>query len=76
MDYKDHITIDPEIRSGKPTIRGMRIAVHDVLGMLAAGMTHAEILADHEELTESDIHACLAYAAESLNRIVSLKAAA
>jgi uncharacterized protein (DUF433 family) len=42
----------------------MRIAVGDVLGWLAAGMTHEEILSDYPELTEEDIRACLAYAAD------------
>ena len=58
------ITIEPGKRSGKPCIRGMRITVGDVLGYLASGMTHAEILTDFDELTEDDIRACLAYAAD------------
>ena len=65
MNYQDIITIEPGKRGGRPTIRGMRIAVADVLGWLAAGMTHEEILSDYPELTEEDIRACLAYAAES-----------
>ena len=64
MDYRGIITIEPGKRGGKPCIRGMRIAVHDVLGYLAAGMTHAEILADFPYLTNEDILACLAFAAE------------
>lgn len=75
MDFQDRITVNPLIRSGKPTIRGMRLTVSDVLGWLASGMTHEEILLDYPELTEDDIYACLAYAAQSQNRIVSLKAA-
>jgi uncharacterized protein (DUF433 family) len=43
----------------------MRIAVADVLGWLAAGMTHEEILSDYPELTEEDIRACLSYTSES-----------
>jgi len=42
----------------------MRITVADVLGWLASGMTHAEIIADFPELNEADIRACLAYAAD------------
>lgn len=76
MDYQDRITMNPLIRSGKPTIRGMRITVADVLGWLASGMTNDEILLDYPELTPDDIYTCLAYAADSQNRIVSLKAAA
>ena len=64
MDYRKIITIEPGKRSGKPCIRGMRITVGDVLGYLASGMTHAEILEDFDELTEEDIRVCLAYAAD------------
>lgn len=62
--YQDIITLEPGKRSGKPTIRGMRITVYDVLSYLAAGMTHQEILADFPSLTEEDIRACLSYAAD------------
>ncbi|HSP61576.1 MAG TPA: DUF433 domain-containing protein [Pyrinomonadaceae bacterium] len=68
MNYQDSITIEPGKRGGRPTIRGMRIAVADVLGWLAAGMTHEEIISDYPELTEEDIRACLAYASESSTR--------
>ena len=68
MDYSQMITIDPGKRSGKPCIRGLRITVYDVLGYLAAGMSHAEILADFPDLTEADIRACLAFAADGERR--------
>lgn len=61
MDYQKIITIEPGKRGGRPCIRRMRITVSDVLGWLAAGMTHAEIIDDFPELTEEDIRACLAY---------------
>jgi uncharacterized protein (DUF433 family) len=64
MDYQGIITIEPGKRGGKPCIRGMRITVYDVLGYLAASMTHQEILADFPYLTEQDILACLAFAAD------------
>ena len=64
MDYQNIITIEPGKRGGRPTIRGMRIAVADVLGWLAAGITHEDILRDYPELTDEDIRACLAYAAD------------
>lgn len=64
MDYHDRIVIDPQIRFGKPTVRGTRITVGDVLSYLASGMTDAEILKDFPQLTPDDIRACLAYAAE------------
>ena len=63
-NYQEIITIEPGKRAGKPCIRSMRITVGDVLGWLATGMTHKEILSDFPELTEDDIRACLAYAAD------------
>jgi len=62
MDYQGIITIEAGKRGGRPCIRNMRIAVADVLGWLAAGMSHEDILRDYPELTESDIMASLAYA--------------
>jgi uncharacterized protein (DUF433 family) len=69
MDYRDIITIEPGKRGGKPCIRKMRITVYDVLGWLAAGMSQAEILDDFPELTETDIKACLAFAADREHRL-------
>jgi uncharacterized protein (DUF433 family) len=66
MDYKDIITVEPGKRGGRPTIRGMRIAVHDVLEYFASGMTEAEILYEFDDLTHEDILACFAYAADKL----------
>ena len=71
MNYQDIITIESGKRGGRPCIRGMRIAVADVLGWLAAGMSHQEILDDYPELTEDDIRACLAYAADRERRLVT-----
>lgn len=65
IDYRNYITIEPGKRSGKPCIRGMRITVYDVLSYLAAGMSISEILHDFPELTQEDILACLAYAADA-----------
>ncbi len=56
------ITIEPGKRGGRPCIRGLRIAVADVLGWLASGMSETEILSDYPELTGDDIRACLAFA--------------
>lgn len=64
MTWQGIITLEPGKRGGRPCIRHMRITVADVLGWLAAGMTHAEILDDYPELTEEDIRACLSYAAD------------
>ena len=63
-DYRDHITIDPGKRGGKPCIRSMRITVYDVLEWLASGLSEAQILEDYPELTQDDIRACLASAAK------------
>lgn len=71
MNYQNHITIEPGKRGGRPCIRGMRIAVADVLGWLAAGMSHQKILDDYPEMTEDDIRACLAYAADRERRLVT-----
>jgi uncharacterized protein (DUF433 family) len=68
VDYKEIITIEPGKRGGKPTIRGMRITVGDVLMWLASGMTIPEILSDFDELTETDIYAALSYAANKENK--------
>ena len=71
MDYRDIITIEPGKRGGRPCIRHMRIAVADVLGWLAAGMSHQQILTDFPELVEDDIRACLAYAADRERRLLT-----
>ena len=73
MNYQQIITIEPGKRGGHPCIRGSRIEVADVLGWLAAGMSHQQIIAEYPELTEEDIRACLAYAADRERRIVAAK---
>jgi uncharacterized protein (DUF433 family) len=72
MDYRDRIVIDPEIRFGKPSVKGTRITVGDVLSYLASGMSEQQILADFPQLTEDDVRACLAFAAERERRMVSI----
>jgi uncharacterized protein (DUF433 family) len=74
MDYRDRIVIDPEVRFGKPCVRGTRITVGDVLSYLASGMREEQILADFPQLTIDDIRACLAFAAERERRVVSIPA--
>ncbi|MBD1835429.1 DUF433 domain-containing protein [Cyanobacteria bacterium FACHB-472] len=68
MSYRDIITIEPDKRGGKPCVRRIRIRVYDVLGWLATGMPHAEILEDFPELTEEDIRACLEFATDREHR--------
>jgi uncharacterized protein (DUF433 family) len=67
--YKNIITIDPNIRFGKPCVKGTRITVYDVLGWLAAGMTNEQILADYPELKNEHIKACLEYAADREHKL-------
>jgi uncharacterized protein (DUF433 family) len=62
---EQHITIIPDVCGGRPTIRGMRITVADVLELLAGGMTIDEILTDYPYLNKTDIQACLEYAARA-----------
>lgn len=69
MNYFGIITMEPGKRGGKPCIRGLRMTVGDVLEYLASGMTHGEILADFPYLTEEDIRACLAFAADRERKV-------
>ncbi len=71
VDYREIITIEPGKRGGKPTIRGMRITVQDVLEYLAGGMSEEEILSDFPELTREDIRACLAFAADRERKLMT-----
>ena len=72
MAYRDRIVIDPEVRFGKPCVRGTRISVGDVLSYLASGMSETTIVADFPQLTPEDIRACLEFAAERERRLVSI----
>jgi len=74
MNYDHIITIEPDKRSGKPCIRGMRITVYDILDYLASGMSEDEILADFSELTREDIKACLAFAADRERKLFTAAA--
>ncbi|MFT4211209.1 MAG: DUF433 domain-containing protein [Microbacterium sp.] len=68
----ERITIDPGICGGRPTIRGMRIRVQDVLELLAAGVPESEILADYPDLESEDLRASIAYAAREIAHPVLL----
>lgn len=71
-EYLQYISIDPEIRFGKPCIKGTRIAISDILGCLASGMTHEEILEDYPSLKKEHIKAALSFAAnrETMVKII------
>lgn len=71
MNYQDIVVIEDGKRGGRPCIRGLRILVADVLGWLANGLSHEQILADYPELTEDDIRACLSYAADRERRLLT-----
>ncbi len=74
MSQLDRITIDPEVSGGRPCIRGLRVRVSDVLDLLAAGATRAEILRDYPYLEDEDISAVLEYAARhSDHRVIRAK---
>ncbi len=57
------ITVNPAVMTGLPCIRGLRIPVTTVLGLMASGATPAEVLQDYPDLEPEDLRACLAYAA-------------
>ena len=70
---KDHhtverVVVDPAILVGKPVIKGTRIPVSLILGLLANGADNAEIVADYPDLTDEDIRAAIAYAADRIDR--------
>ena len=72
QQQRQRITIEPGKRGGKPCIRGLRITVYDVLGMLSNGMSQSEIIEDFPELEVDDIRAALAYAADREHKVFSL----
>jgi uncharacterized protein (DUF433 family) len=61
------IVLDPEVLLGKPVIRGTRLAVEFVIGLLAEGWTEQDIVANYPGITHDDISACLAYARDLLS---------
>jgi uncharacterized protein (DUF433 family) len=75
MSLEDRIAIDPEVRSGKPCIKGTRITVYDILEYLAGGMTEDQILEDFPSLKREDIRAVLVFAAARERRLASSVAA-
>jgi uncharacterized protein (DUF433 family) len=66
MDWRDQIKSDPELVGGKPVVRGTRLAVDFILGLLAEGWTDQEILENYPTLTPEGLRAVFAYAAEVL----------
>jgi uncharacterized protein (DUF433 family) len=70
MNLLDRITVEPDKCGGRPCIRGLRVRVTDILGMLAEGVSHDEILGDFPYLELEDIKAALAYAARQADHAV------
>ncbi len=66
MDWRERITVDPEVLAGKPVVSGTRLSVEFVVGLLAEGWTVRQVLANYPTLGTKDVRACLAYAAEVL----------
>jgi uncharacterized protein (DUF433 family) len=65
----ERITLDPKVMVGKPVIKGTRLTVPFILGLLAAGATVAEVLGEYPGLTEEDVRACLLFAKHALEDI-------
>jgi uncharacterized protein (DUF433 family) len=66
MDWRDHIVSDPAILAGKPVVRGTRLAVDFLLGLLAAGWTPEQIVTNYPQVTTEGLRAAFAFAAEVL----------
>ena len=67
MDWQKQIEVNPAVLTGKPVVKGTRLAVEFVLGLLAQGWTEAEILRNYPGLTHEQILACMAYAQARLS---------
>ncbi len=66
MNWQEHVTVDPAVLVGKPVIKGTRLAVEFVLGLVSAGWSEADILRNYPRLRREDILACVAYAREQI----------
>ena len=70
-DYREIIKIQHDKRAGKPCVRDLRITVYDVIGWFASGMTKEEIIEEHPDLIQEDLHACLSFAADRERSLAS-----
>ncbi len=75
MNFEERITINPDIRNGKPCIKGTRITVYDILEYFAGGMSEEEILSDFPVLSHEDIQSVFAFAAARERRLATSLAA-
>lgn len=67
MNWQEHILIDPQILAGKPVIKGTRISVECIMGLLGEGWTETQILKNYPGLQTADIQACFQYASDLLH---------
>ena len=75
MDLLSRISVDQEVRFGKPCVRGTRITVGEVLGYLASGMSEMQLREEFPQLAHDDVLACFAFAAERERRLIAIPAA-
>jgi uncharacterized protein (DUF433 family) len=68
MNHQDRIVVDPDVLAGKPVVKGTRLSVDFLLGLLAQGWAEPEILRNYPGLEREDLRACWAYAAEALSQ--------
>ena len=69
IELLERITMNPNVKVGKPVIRGTRLTVDFILGLLGHGMAIEEILEEYEHVTQEDIYACLLFAQKSMEDI-------
>lgn len=69
MNYVEYISVNPNVRFGKPCVNGTRISVYDVLSWLASGMSFEEIISDFPQLNKEQILACLSFAADKERKL-------
>lgn len=67
MELRQRIVSNPDVLTGKPVISGTRLSVQFIVGLLAKGVTHEDILNKYPYITEEDIRACLSYASQLLD---------
>jgi uncharacterized protein (DUF433 family) len=72
MDWKDHITSDKGILGGKPIIKGTRLSVEFLLGLMSEGWTQERILNNYPNLTSADLLALFSYAQQNINEVTTL----
>jgi uncharacterized protein (DUF433 family) len=66
MDWRDKIDLNPSVLAGKPVVRGTRLSVDFILGLMGQGWSEIDVLRNYPGITHEDIAACLQYASEIL----------